>query len=89
MAKKTAEVQVINNTKFSLDVIKELSYIGMTVNKWRGRNIKLYKHPTDEDRLVSGGCTFDGSKIIICDEERKDYATALDYILHGKNYTSE
>ena len=81
--------ETINNTQFSEDQIKLLPLIGKTVNKWRGRNITLLQHPSREDYVVSVGITFDGSRIIICEEPKSDWAVALDYIAHGKVYVRE
>lgn len=82
-------MQIHNNTTLSMEEIVQLPLIGATVNKWRQRNITLLALPTNPDRLISVGVTFDGKTTIICEEPRCDWATALDYIAHGKVYVSE
>lgn len=67
---------------------KRLAYIGRTVNKWRGRTIALYQHPTLPDHVISVGRTFDGALVVIASELKSDWATALDYIEHGQVYVS-
>jgi hypothetical protein len=39
--------------------------------------------------LISVGTTFDQSRRVVAIEARKAFATALDYIAHGKVYTSQ
>ena len=46
-------------------------------NHWRGRDITLYEHPTDNDRIISVGTTFDGSMRVIADELRSDWHREL------------
>mgnify|MGYP000367212845 CR=1 FL=1 len=90
---KTAKTKTTNtthnNTPFTAEVLATLPVLGTTVNKWRGRTIALYGHPTDPERLVSVGVTFDGSMTVVADESRAEWATALDYAARGKVYTSE
>jgi hypothetical protein len=88
---KTAKTinTVHNNTAFTPAVLATLPVIGTAVNKWRGRNITLYGHPSDASRLVSVGVTFDGTMTVIADESRDEWATALDYASRGKVYVSE
>lgn len=83
------KTKVYNNTTYSKEVIEQLPLIGETVSKWRQRNIKLLKHPNDETRLISVGTNFDNSQTVVSDDDRKDWATALDYIAHGKVYVAE
>ena len=78
-----------NNTNLTEAQIRELPVLGRTVNKWRQRDITLLAHPTDPDRLISVGTTFDGAMTVICDDERLMWSVALDYIARGKVYVSE
>lgn len=73
-----------NSTCFSDEEIAKLKLIGRVVNNWRQRNVNLYEHPSDPNSLISEGITFDGQMRVICDESRQEWATALDYIAHGK-----
>lgn len=78
-----------NNTSFPVQEIEKFPVLGKTVNKWRQRNITLYAHPSNPDRLISVGITFDGTRTIICDEEKKQWTVALEYASLGKVYVSE
>ena len=81
--------QVYNHSGIPTEDVTKLQLIGCTVNKWRGRNIALYQHPTEADKVVSHGTTFDKKMIVIAVDNKSDWKTALDYIAHGKVYTSE
>ena len=87
-AKKKAQA-VYNRTSLTAEQIDSLPVIGETVSNWRQRNIVLRQHPTDENRLISVGTTFDKSMVVIADESRKDWQTALDYIGMGQIYVSQ
>ncbi len=86
--KKTAPPVVHNNTTFTVDEVKALKPLGDTTNKWRQRNIILFQHPNDADRVISYGTTFDGGMIVIADELKTDWIVALDYASRGKVYVS-
>ena len=80
--------QIYNNTPYDADTLATLPVLGETVNMWRQRRITLYAHPSDPARVISIGRTSDGRTIVIADEDRASWATALDYIAHDKVYTS-
>jgi len=80
---------VYNRSGFTQEEIDKLNFLGVTISKWRQRNIKLYQHPTDETKVISVGEAIDNSMIVIALEDKLSYATALDYIAHGKVYMSE
>lgn len=80
---------VYNNTTFKVEEIASFKLLGMTKSMWRGRNIALYQHPTEADKVVSHGTTFDKKMIVIAVDNKSDWKTALDYIAHGKVYISE
>ncbi len=82
-------MKVFNNTDFSIDEINSFELIGNTRSMWRGRNIALKCHTFDSPLIVSDGITFNGSMRVICVDKEEDWATALDYIEHGKMYISE
>jgi hypothetical protein len=78
-----------NHTPFSVNQIKSFQYLGRTVDKWRGRNVALYQHPSESDSVVTVGVTFDNSMTVVCVDKKTDWTTALDYAEHGKVYVSE
>lgn len=82
-------MKVINNTSLRPEDIFGLHLIGSTISKWRQRNINLYQDPDDDNFVISVGITFNGERQIIAREKKEDWATALDYIKHGKIYVSE
>jgi hypothetical protein len=63
--------QTYNRTDFPREVLATLPVLGETVSSWRRRRITLYAHPTDADRLISIGHTFDGSMVVIADDDRE------------------
>jgi YD repeat-containing protein len=82
-------MEIYNRTNLTSGEVICLPVIGCTVSKWRGRLVTLREHPTDPSRVISEGVTFDGSMKVIADEERSQWATALDYIARGRVYSSE
>lgn len=84
-----SSMNIVNNTNFTIEQINAMPLIGTTINKWRQRIIKLYQHPAYETIVISVGTSFDNTKQVIAEESQANYATALDYIKHGKTYTSE
>jgi hypothetical protein len=81
--------KIYNNTPYDADTLAALPVLGETVSLWRKRRITLYAHPSDADRLISIGHTFDGRMIVIAEELRDAWHNALDYIAHGKTYVSQ
>lgn len=81
--------QTFNCTEFTKEQIASLEFIGNTVNNYSNRNIRLYVHPTNPDNVISIGTTFNGEMTVIADETRLAWATALDYIAHGKVYVRD
>lgn len=71
------EQTVHNNTSFSLDQIWEMKVIGQTSSSWRGRIITLHQHPSQADRVVSVGTTFDSKMVVVADEPKTDWANVL------------
>lgn len=88
-APKSPETVFHNNTPFSLEEIRSFKVIGTTINGWRQRNVALIQHPTEPDKVISRGTTFDRRMCVISVEDKSQWATALDYIAHGKVYRSE
>jgi len=90
MKKKPTCATVYNNTEWELSKIeREFRVLGRTVNKWRGRDITLYAHPSDAAELVSVGVTFDGRMKVVAVEDRTDWTTALEHSARGQVYVSE
>jgi hypothetical protein len=87
MVKKRPKLS--NGTKFSLENIEKFELLGHTVNNWRQRRINLYAHPTDPNLLISVGVAFDRTAVIVCEEPREQWATALDYAKRGKVHVAE
>lgn len=83
-----SEMRIYNNTPFTVEEIEKMSFIGTTVSLWRQRNVKLYAHPTDETLVVSSGLTFAKDMHVYAVEKRQMWATALEYIAHGRVYVS-
>jgi len=77
-----------NNTNLTEQQIVNLPLLGKTINNWRQREITLLQHPEHLDRVISVGHSFDGKQIVIADEEKSAWATALDYAANGKVYES-
>jgi hypothetical protein len=86
---KKNKTEICNNTQFALEEIAKMPLLGRTTNNWRQRNINLHQHPTETDTVVSVGTSFDGNRIIICQEPKLSWFTALDYAERGKVYVSE
>jgi hypothetical protein len=86
--KKPNKPQVFNNTSHTQEQIEAMLYLGQTISEWRQREILLYQAP-NPDNVVSVGTTFDGAMTVISEDPKSAWATALDYIAHGKVYTSK
>lgn len=86
---KTKPANFHNHTDYTLEQIVAMPLLATTINKWRGRRIRLYQHPADENRVISVGVTFDGNMTVIASEFKHEWETALDYGSRGKVYTSE
>ena len=69
-----------------LTILDQFAYLGYMKNLWRQRDVCLYDHPSEPDQLVTIGYAHDGSVRVIVVEPRSAYATALEYIAHGKVY---
>ena len=70
-----------NNTTFT-DIEHQISTLLQPLkrgrNNWRGRTITLYEHPTDSNRIISDGVTFDRSMRVIADEPKSDWVRELE-----------
>jgi hypothetical protein len=83
------KVTIYNNTNFTDEEISNFPVIGKTINNWRQREIEIRTHPTDGTKVITIGTTFNGNMIVIADEDRTGYTTALEYIARGKVYVSQ
>ena len=89
LTERKLENRIYNNTTFTAEEISAMKLLGYTINGWRQRNIALLQHPTDFEQVVLVGTTFDGLMTVISSGPKVAWATALDYIAHGKVYRSE
>ena len=65
-------IETHNNTKLTIAELKELTKqdpIWWYRSNWRQRIVTLYPHPTDPERCISVGITFDEEMQVIADEE--------------------
>lgn len=89
MKAKTKKSEVHNNTNYEIRDILKLPLLGVTINNWRQREIKLFQHPMKEDHVISYGVTFDASMTVIAEEPKSAWTTALQYAARGKIYESQ
>lgn len=68
-------------------------YIGRFINEWRRRNVAVYEHLTDPDKVVTIGYPFDGGAPIETVENRQDWTATIrkiqDATAHGRVYRYE
>ena len=78
-------MQIYNNTDLDLSTLDditewELKLVPLVTvrNNYRERNIQVYDHPTDSNRVITIGTTFNGSDmIVVADEWKKDWGREL------------
>ena len=70
-------MKVHNNTELAEAYVYGLPVIKAGKNHWRGRDITLRQHPTDPDRVISVGTTFDREVRIIADEPKSAWTREL------------
>jgi hypothetical protein len=63
--------KVYNHTKFTQEEIQNFPLLFTVKNKWRQRNVSIYKHPTDEKSVILVGFNFDGSKMVVVEEDKE------------------
>lgn len=72
--------KIFNNTKFE-DIEQKIESLLHEIKRgktmWRQRDVVLYEHPTDPDRLISDGLTFNGTMRVISDEKKSDWHREL------------
>lgn len=91
MKQKVEQKMKVNNTTgLLLEVIEAQPLIGIHVNNWQRRTVKLYQDWL-EDSVLTVGTFHDGSTQVICREklsECMNFRIALDYWKNGqKVYT--
>ena len=69
--------EIHNRTPFTADEIREFTVLKYVRNEWRQRNITLYQHPTEEDKIVSAGLSFDQTQVVVCVETKEEWAREL------------
>lgn len=67
--------EIINHTSMPLDEIEKLEVVGRCCNKWRGRDVVIYRYKLG--KVISVGKDFDGARIIICEELDEEHSCAL------------
>ena len=75
-----------NNTQFTQNELIHIEFIGCTVQN--NRNVRLFKHPTDNSRIISVGTAFNGRSIHINDNPVSDWQEALEYIHNNLIYVN-
>ena len=89
---KTSEPMIYNETGLTLGVIESQELIGIHINNWQRRTVKLYQDWLP-DSVLTVGRFHDGSTIVISRErlsECMNFRIALDYWEHGKKiYTRD
>ena len=75
-------MKTYNNTQFDPDQFASEEPLKIVCNNWRQRTIRLYAHPTDTDRVVSVGVSFDLSTRVVADESRSEWARELESRSH-------
>jgi hypothetical protein len=68
-----------NSENITIETIQEkhLSLIGLLKNNWRKRNVEVYSHPTNSEKIVSVGYSFFNKEPIVCVEDKKDYSNVI------------
>lgn len=67
-----AEQQIINRTKFKLDQIAAFKLLAIGKSMWRQRDLKIYQHPDDDDKVISVGVGFNNQGITVVAVELKE-----------------
>lgn len=70
-------MKVYNRTNLTIEEIAQLKVIMTVRSEWRQRNIRLLYHPTDMNRVISDGITFDQTIRVIADETFDDWKREL------------
>lgn len=83
------QVNVVNNTNWSLEDISRMPLLATMKNNWRQRLVRIYQHPKHQEYVISVGEAYDGSQKIVCVESLGCYATAIDYARRGKVFVYE
>ena len=77
---KLPDPKGVNNTTFAIAQISSFEPIFTVHNEWRQREVTVYKHPTDENKVVSVGIPFGCgiNSAIICEENVSEWKGHLD-----------
>lgn len=80
-------MKVINNTNFELTVIqKDFVKIATIENRWRERNVTIYKHPHDDFLVLTVGISFNNEITYVCEEPVDNYTNVISYCKGGRTY---
>jgi len=81
--------KVHNNTGLPLETIEALTVLFTVTNKWRERNIRVYKHPTLPGKLISVGVSFDLRTTTVCEETEDQWQYELDELPWRQHFVQE
>lgn len=84
MFKAPKPAERINRTAFAPEAIKAMPVLFTVRNNWRNRNVSVYQHPEQQDRVLTIGESFDGLLTVIADETKADYAHEFNLFAIGK-----
>lgn len=65
-----------NHTPFTVAQILALPTMFTVKSYWRQRNVTVYEHPSDADKVVSVGISFDQRTVVIAEETREEWGPA-------------
>jgi hypothetical protein len=73
----TDQRKIISHFGWDLDDVRKLDAIGFQNNQWRQRNVTVYQHPINVDKVVTVGESFDDTNIIICEESKDNWQNCI------------
>jgi hypothetical protein len=73
----TDQRDIISLSGWELDDVRKLDTIGFQNNQWRQRNVTVYQHPINADKVVTVGESFDDTKVFICEEYKDDWKNCI------------
>lgn len=75
---KKLEPEVCNHTCFDLAWIEALPVIKTVRSNWRKRDVRLYQHPGNPDRVFSVGVSDDKMMTVVCEDAKTAWARELE-----------
>ncbi len=67
-----------NPTGFPLETLEKSLTLFTVKNNWRMRDVIVHPHPTDKQRVISIGYSFDKKTVTVADESRDDWQREFD-----------